>query len=131
MSSHAKNSAARGDCARSDSRDRREHGRLQRGRRKDGLAFDLRGDTISSGIYRRIVESYRRRNPGTRINHTYADAFGFFRRLYQADYGTFMAASCLTAAPVIPLFLIAQKPFVQCIATAGGNARRETLCRTR
>ncbi|GGW82653.1 carbohydrate ABC transporter permease [Streptomyces lomondensis] len=45
----------------------------------------------------------------------------FFQSLYQTDYGTLMAASCLTVAPVILLFLVAQKFFVQGIATTGGK----------
>lgn len=46
----------------------------------------------------------------------------FFQSLYQADSGTLMAASCLTLAPVMLLFLLAQKFFVQVIATTGGKA---------
>ncbi|GGW82641.1 ABC transporter substrate-binding protein [Streptomyces lomondensis] len=50
-------------------------------RRKDELVFGFHGDTVSIGIYRRIVELYRRRNLGARISYTYADSLGFFQRL--------------------------------------------------
>jgi multiple sugar transport system permease protein len=45
----------------------------------------------------------------------------FFQNTYAADYGTLMAASCVTVAPVLLLFLVAQRFFVQGIATTGGK----------
>ncbi|MDT0347671.1 carbohydrate ABC transporter permease [Streptomyces litchfieldiae] len=45
----------------------------------------------------------------------------FFQSLYATDYGTLMAASCVTIAPVLLLFLLAQRFFVQGIATTGGK----------
>ncbi|GGW85135.1 carbohydrate ABC transporter permease [Streptomyces caelestis] len=48
-------------------------------------------------------------------------AVNFFQSLYAADYGRLLAVSCVTVAPVILLFLIAQKFFVQGIATTGGK----------
>ncbi|MER5214505.1 carbohydrate ABC transporter permease [Streptomyces sp. NPDC002838] len=45
----------------------------------------------------------------------------FFQSLYAADYGTLMAASCVSVAPVLVLFLVAQRFFVQGIATTGGK----------
>ncbi|MDT0442671.1 carbohydrate ABC transporter permease [Streptomyces johnsoniae] len=45
----------------------------------------------------------------------------FFQGLYTTDYGALMAASCVSVLPVLLLFLVAQRFFVQGIATTGGK----------
>lgn len=45
----------------------------------------------------------------------------FFQGLYSTDYGTLMAASTVGVFPVLLLFLLAQRFFVQGIATTGGK----------
>ncbi|WP_049572357.1 carbohydrate ABC transporter permease [Streptomyces sp. SBT349] len=45
----------------------------------------------------------------------------FFQGLYATEYGTLMAASCVSVVPVLLLFLVAQRFFVQGIATTGGK----------
>ncbi|RKN12582.1 ABC transporter substrate-binding protein [Streptomyces radicis] len=47
----------------------------------DGLVFGFHGDTHALGLYQRVGDLYRRRNPGVTIRYTYADSLGFFQRL--------------------------------------------------
>lgn len=53
--------------------------------------------------------------------YTLPVAIRFFQGLYATDYGPLMAASVISVLPVLLLFLIAQRFFVQGIATTGGK----------